>query len=95
MIAEEFEPLIAAAAIARALERGNMGKRAIEQRGVLEAIADALLKRTIAAATAAARVLLCFDAAPVAIGAAATSMADGCCGETTDLVLLRPLIAPG
>ena len=61
MIAEEFEPLIAAGAIARAFERGNMRERAIEQRGVLEAIADALLKRTIAAATAAAHIFWSFD----------------------------------
>src|SRR5580700_5198823 len=52
MIAEELEPLIGAGAVARALERGNVGERAIEQRAVLEAVADALLEHGAAAAAA-------------------------------------------
>ncbi len=55
MIAEKFQPLIAAGAVARALERGNMGERAIEQRGIGETIADAGLERARAALAAARR----------------------------------------
>src|SRR5208282_1797274 len=54
MVAEKFEPLIRARAISRTLERGNVRERAIEQRAVLESIANALLERG-AAATAAGR----------------------------------------
>jgi hypothetical protein len=61
VVAEKLEPLIAAGAVARALERGNVGERAVEQRGVLEAVADALLERTVAAAAAAARLFLSGD----------------------------------
>ena len=44
MVAEEFEPLIAAGAVARTGERGDVGERLFEQRRVLEAVADALLE---------------------------------------------------
>src|SRR5208282_3210000 len=54
MVAEKFEPLIRARAISRTLEGGNVRERAIEQRAVLESIANALLERG-AAATAAGR----------------------------------------
>ena len=50
MVAEKFEPLIAAGAVARSGERGNVGERLLEQRGVLEAVADALLEARRAAA---------------------------------------------
>ena len=53
MIAEKLQALIAAGAIARALERGNMRERAFEQRGVGESIADALFERGGAALSAA------------------------------------------
>ena len=58
MVAEEFEPLVAAGAVARALERRDVRQRAVEQRGVGEAIADALFERTVAAAAATAGILL-------------------------------------
>ena len=44
MIAEKFEALVGAGAIAGAGQRGNVRERLIEQRGVLEAIADALFE---------------------------------------------------
>ena len=52
MIAEEFEPLIAAGAVARAGQRGNVGERLLEQRGILEAVADASSKAAGAAPAA-------------------------------------------
>ena len=52
MIAEKFQPLIAAGAVACALERGNVGQRALEQRGIGEAVADAVFQRAGAAAPA-------------------------------------------
>ena len=42
MIAEKLQPLVGRPAIARALERRNVGKRAVAQRQILEAIADTL-----------------------------------------------------
>ena len=42
MIAEELEPLIAAAAVARTGQRGNRRERMLEQRWILEVVADAL-----------------------------------------------------
>jgi hypothetical protein len=50
MVAEKFHALIGAGAIAHALERGDVGERAIAQRDVLEAIANTLLERGAAAA---------------------------------------------
>ena len=44
MVAEKLEALIAAGAIARPCERGNMRERLLEQRGVLEFVADAILE---------------------------------------------------
>src|SRR5580704_10674683 len=52
VVAEEFQPLVAAGAVATALERRNMRERAVEQSCILEAIADALLKRAVATAAA-------------------------------------------
>ena len=57
MVAEEFEPLIGAGAIARTFERGNMRQRAIEQGDIAETIADAGFQRG-AGAAAAPRFLL-------------------------------------
>ena len=53
VIAEKFEPLIAAGAIARAFQRGNVGQRAVEQRAVGETITDAVFKGGGAALAAA------------------------------------------
>ena len=57
MVAEEFEPLIAAGAIARPGQRGDMRQRLLEQRGILEVVADALLeaRRRLAPAAPASR----------------------------------------
>ena len=44
MVAEKFEPLVAAAAVASAAERRTMGECAVKPRMVGEAIADALLE---------------------------------------------------
>ena len=44
VVAEEFEALIAAGAVARALERRNMGQRAFEHCGIGEPIADAIFE---------------------------------------------------
>ena len=52
MVAEKFQPLIGTGAVARAGQRRDVGQRLLEQRGVLEAIADALLERGGAAAAA-------------------------------------------
>ena len=54
VIAEKLHALIGVGAVARALERGNVREPAIEQRGVVEFVADPLLERTVAAAAAAA-----------------------------------------
>ena len=58
MVAKKLEPLVAADAVARALERGDVRERAVEQRRVGEPIADALLERPVAAPAARARILL-------------------------------------
>ena len=50
MIAEKLQPLVGRPAIARALERLNVVKRAIAQRQILEAIADTLFKSAAAPA---------------------------------------------
>ena len=55
MVAEKFQPLIAAGPAARAGQRGDVRQRAIEKIGVLEAVADALLERAGALAAALAR----------------------------------------
>ena len=94
MIAEKFQALIAAGAVARALERGNMRERAVEQRGVAETIADPLFERTVAAPAAAARVFWLFlpvlwpsfahQPAPAPDGVASawrTALARGDCGR--------------
>ena len=57
MVAEEFEPLIGAGAVARTLERGNVRERAIEQRRVGEPIADAVFERGACPAAAAGLLL--------------------------------------
>ena len=44
MVAEEFQPLIAAGAVARAGQRGDVGQRLLEQRRILEAVADAIFE---------------------------------------------------
>ena len=56
MVAEKLQPLIAAGAVARAGQRGNMGERLVEQRGILEAIADAFLEGPAARGGAASLV---------------------------------------
>ena len=53
VVAEEFEPLIAAGAIARPGQRRNVGQRLLEQCRILEAIADALLELAVAPAALA------------------------------------------
>jgi len=50
VVAEKLEPLVAAGAIARPGQRGNMGKGMIEQRRIGEVIADRLLEQRRAAA---------------------------------------------
>ncbi len=52
VVAEKFEPLIAAGAVARAGQGGDVGERLLEQRSGLEPVADAVfeLKRADAAA---------------------------------------------
>src|SRR2546430_11364407 len=51
VIAEEFKPLIAAGRIARTLERRNMGERALDQAGLVEAVADPRLEPAHGAAS--------------------------------------------
>src|ERR1700728_4560490 len=58
VIAEELEPLVACRAVARAFERGDVRKRAVEQRGVGESIADAFLEQAVAATATTSRILL-------------------------------------
>ena len=57
VVAKKLETLVAADAAARALERGNVRERAVEQGRVSEAIADALLERPVAAPPARSRIL--------------------------------------
>ncbi len=45
MIAEKLQPLIGAGTVARAGQRGDVGQRLLEQRCILEAVADAILER--------------------------------------------------
>src|SRR3989442_5688465 len=52
MIAEKFEPLIAAGAVARAGQGGNMGERLFQERRVAEPVPDALVETGGAAAAA-------------------------------------------
>ena len=52
MVAEKFEPLVGGGAIARPAQRGNVGERLFEQRGILESVADALFEGGRIAATA-------------------------------------------
>src|SRR5262249_40234798 len=54
VVAKEFQPLVAAGAVATAFERRDMREGAVEQSRILEAIADALLKRAVAPAAATA-----------------------------------------
>ena len=92
VIAKELEPLVAAGAVARALERGDVRERAVEQRRVGEPIADALLERTVAAPAARARILLSVGSVAVGTGGAgalATSSADGPCGGAAVEVAFR------
>ena len=44
VIAKEFEPLVGAGAVARAGQRGNVRERLLEQRRILETIADAVFE---------------------------------------------------
>jgi len=53
VVAEEFEPLVGAGAITRAFERGNVRQRAIQQRDIVEAIADAGFQRGVGTAAPA------------------------------------------
>ncbi len=57
VVAEEFEPLVAAGAIARALERRDVGQCALQHVGLDEAIADAAFKSAGATLAAARRLL--------------------------------------
>ena len=91
MVAEKFEPLIGAGAIARTLKRGNMRQRASEQRDIAKTIADAGFQRG-AGAAAAARLLL-----PVLCtvrGRNVSGEGGSGRGAAADLLFLRPLIGP-
>src|SRR5262245_14359973 len=52
MIAEKFQPLVGGGAVARPAQRRDVGERLVEQRGILETVADALLEGGRIAATA-------------------------------------------
>ena len=52
VVAEKFEPLVGGGAIARPAQRGNVGERLFEQRGILESVTDALFEGGRIAATA-------------------------------------------
>src|SRR4030095_13067109 len=55
VITKKLQPLVRRGAVARPAQRGNVRERLLEQRGVLEAVADAFFERRQIAAPA----LLC------------------------------------